>query len=140
MRIRQLASALVLLGSASAYAQDNSFLIDPNVSPEGGTLANCDAFPDYQQPLDSANFGTARTSDAQIPLEVAEDIVSGTAITTLPTGTIAGVRFWGISAEARLWRSASSTSENSWLARISRSCPSCDPCMVAVAIADNTWT
>ena len=99
MRIRQLASALVLLGSASAYAQDNSFLIDPNVSPEGGTLANCDAFPDYQQPLDSANFGTARTSDAQIPLEVAEDIVSGTAITTLPTGTIAGVRFWGISAE-----------------------------------------
>lgn len=97
MKLLALAASLAL--ATSAIAQDASvFNLQNNQTASAGEGAPvCGEFVDYQQPL--GLFGSARTSDVQVALNVAEDIVDGTMITTLPAGTVAGLRFWGLSLE-----------------------------------------
>jgi len=54
----------------------------------------------YQQPIDVANFGTARSSDEEAGFLVSEDIVNGAGvIAPLAGGMTDSVSVWGISAE-----------------------------------------
>ncbi|MEM7051513.1 MAG: DUF11 domain-containing protein [Acidobacteriota bacterium] len=86
--------------AAPILAQDASKLTHDGAivpSPLGGPA--CTGFSDYEQPIDTANFNTARTSDVEAAFLTSEAFVSGSTITALTEGVAEGVRFWGISAE-----------------------------------------
>jgi len=94
--------------SSVGFTADNSFLSlngpilsAPN-APAGALDCDNGSAPTllYQQPIDVANFGTARTSDAEIAQLVSEDIVNGAGvITPLAGGMTDSISVWGISAE-----------------------------------------
>jgi len=66
----------------------------------GRALADCTGLSDYAQPFDNANFGTARTSDEQAGIAVAEDLVdAGGVVMPMLTAPVTTIRWWGISLE-----------------------------------------
>ncbi|MEM7480512.1 MAG: DUF11 domain-containing protein [Acidobacteriota bacterium] len=97
-----LVASLVAMG---AWAQDATQIThDGPVGPPGGGAGDCTGLTDYAQPIDVANFNTARTSDAEsvgggTPNVTSEGIVSGAVITPLTGGTADALRFWGLSLE-----------------------------------------
>ncbi len=105
MRILVLLSLII---TSVGFSADNSFLSlngpilsAPN-APAGALDCDNGVSPTllYQQPLDVANFATARTSDAGIAQLVSEDIVNGAGvITPLAGGMTDSISVWGISAE-----------------------------------------
>jgi hypothetical protein len=86
--------------ATAAFAQpDPSFLrSDSPVTVEGA--AGCGTVDTYQQPVDAANFNTARTSDVQPAQQAWEDIVDGGgAIVPFTGGDTTNVKIWGLSIE-----------------------------------------
>lgn len=90
-----LVCALVLVASASAQGVAEPFVVNPNAAPGGGS-SSCSGFEAYEQPLDTNNFSTARTSDQETAFVVSEDIVDGGGAITTFNGATSGLRWWGI--------------------------------------------
>ncbi len=91
-----VAIAAIVVCSPTLAADVQAFLNNTN-SPNGTSAPlDCSGY-DYQQPLDSVFFDTARTSDEETGFETIEAFVdSGGAITT-GSGSVSSLRFWGIS-------------------------------------------
>ncbi len=96
-----LFSGLVLGAASTCIAQVDGSQLQHNgpLSPITPGGAPCGSLTDYQQPLDTVNFNTARTSDEEASFTVFEDFVSGAVITPLPALNAANLRVWGATIE-----------------------------------------
>ncbi len=79
-----------LLLAGTAIAQPQRELVNPGPPIEGAPV-DCEGYDAYQQPLDPANFNTARTSDEESGFLVAEGFVPDPY-----SGKVDGIRWWGI--------------------------------------------
>ncbi len=91
-----VAVALVALVLASTVTAAVPALLESNVQSNRQGLMDCTGFDGYLQPLDSGNFNTARTSDAQAGFTVLGDFVDGAGSVTPYVGGTSGLRWWGI--------------------------------------------
>lgn len=96
---RTLAIIIVALAAAgvaqTAAAEVQPFLVNDTANTRQGLL-DCTGFDGYTQPLDSGNFGTARTSDVEAAFFVAEDFVDGAGAVMPFVGGSSGLKWWGI--------------------------------------------
>jgi hypothetical protein len=86
-------SILLVVGGVAAAVEP--VLVNDGPQTEQGLL-DCTGFDGYQQPLDSGNFNTARTSDEEASFFVSEDFVSAGGVVTPFSGGSTGLRWWGI--------------------------------------------
>ncbi len=84
-----LAACMLVAGTAFAAPQASLSHDGPHI--EGGTTVDCEGYDAYQQPLDTANFNNARTSDEEAGFLVAESFIPGPY-----SGAVDGIRWWGI--------------------------------------------
>ena len=94
--LRSICYVLACLLLAGTVAAQPNASLQHTGAPLSGTLADCTDFEDYQQPLDTANFGTARTSDAETAFVVSEDFVDGAGTITPINGSASGLKWWGV--------------------------------------------
>ncbi len=98
-----LLTLLTLLVSLGSNAQNNAvseYSLFNNAPQSPQALLSCAGYEAYQQPMDDANYSTARTADAEIDLTAHESMVDGGGvITPMINGNSSGLKIWGISAE-----------------------------------------
>ncbi len=90
------AAALLIVGGVAAEVQPS--LVNDTINTRQGLL-DCTGFTGYQQPMDSGNFNTARTSDVEASFFVYEDFVDGTGAVTPFVGGSSGLKWWGINVD-----------------------------------------
>jgi len=109
-------SGLANAQSNTSLLHDGVFVANPNAPAGALDCDNGATASVYGQPIDVANFGTARTSDVEIALTVSESIVNGAGvITPMAGGMTDSISFWGLSLEFDAGFVATCTEDNTAL-------------------------
>ncbi len=101
--MKNIVTSSLLLAAFGASAQNADFsqLVNTNGASGGPeALLSCGNNTAYQQPLDDANFNTARTADVELGFTAHESMVDGGGIITpMINGNSDSMRLWGLSLE-----------------------------------------
>jgi hypothetical protein len=101
--MKKILTACALLTAFTASAQNpdaSSFSAGNTIPVNPAAQLSCDGYDAYQQPLDDAFLGTARTADEELGFTVHESMVDGSnIITPMINGEASGIRIWGLSLE-----------------------------------------